>query len=228
MTIPQLLPLGTRPESLSNLVLEQIKSAIVNKELVPGTKISEASLATQLKVSKTPVREALLRLRHIGLVSPNGSGLQVVQPSRESIREAYELRAGLERASARFASTRCTESEQLLLAEFAEGSLAMTLSGDALGFREFDSKFHRQVAHCSGNELLNTAIDDALVLTSALRARDVPMTQGDSVNCAKEHIRIADAIAHGRADIAGEAMEEHIGHVMSMVLAVFDQAETTR
>ncbi|MFK4296686.1 DNA-binding GntR family transcriptional regulator [Arthrobacter sp. GAS37] len=228
MTIPQLLPLGTRPESLSSLVLEQIKSAIVNKELAPGTKISEASLATQLQVSKTPVREALLRLRHIGLVSPNGSGLQVVQPSRESIREAYELRASLERASARFASTRRTDNEMLLLAEFAEGSLTKTLAGDAQGFREFDAQFHRQVALCSGNDLLNTAIDDALVLTSALRARDVPMTQHDSVSCAKEHVRIAEAIASGRVDIAGEAMEEHVGHVMSMVLAVFDQGESAR
>lgn len=228
MTISRLSALGARPDSLSNLVLEQIKSAIVNKELAPGTKISEASIAAQLQVSKTPVREALLRLRHIGLVSPNGSGLQVVQPSCEWIREAYELRAGLERASARFASTRSTESELLLLAELAEGSLSKTLIDDALGFREFDSKFHRQVARCSRNERLNTAIDDALVLTSALRARDVPMPKSDSVVCAKEHVRIADAIAHGRADIAGEAMEEHVSHVMSIVLAAFDEAEATR
>ncbi|AOT02583.1 GntR family transcriptional regulator [Arthrobacter sp. U41] len=228
MTIPQLMPLGTRPESLSNLVLEQIKLAIVNKEIAPGTRISEAALAKQLQVSKTPVREALLRLRHIGLVSPHGTGLQVVQPSRESIREAYELRGGLERASARFASMRCTESQQLLLAELADGSLETTLAGDARGFREFDSKFHRHVALFSGNELLNSAIDDALMLTSALRARDVPMPKNDSVSCAKEHVRIAEAIAHGRADIAGEAMEEHVGHVMSMVLAVFDETDLTR
>lgn len=228
MTISRLSPLGNRPDSLSSLVLEQIKSAIVNKELAPGTKISEASIAAQLQVSKTPVREALLRLRHIGLVSSNGSGLQVVQPSREWIREAYELRAGLERASARFASMRRTESDQRLLAELAEGSLEKTLADDALGFREFDSKFHRQVARCSGNERLNTAIDDALVLTSALRARDVPMPKSDSVVCAKEHVRIADAIANGRADIAGEAMEEHVDHVMSIVLAAFDEAEATQ
>jgi DNA-binding GntR family transcriptional regulator len=79
------------------------------------------------------------------------------------------------------------------------------------------------VALCSGNDRLNTAIDDALVLTSALRARDVPMTQHDSVSCAKEHVRIAEAIANGKADLAGQVMEEHIGHVMSLVLAGFDQ-----
>jgi DNA-binding GntR family transcriptional regulator len=220
---PQLRPLQSKPESLSELVLEAVRDAIVDKTLAPGVRVSEAMLATRLQVSKTPVREALLRLRHMGLVEAASGGLHVVRPSKETIRNAYELRAGLERASAMHAATRRCEDDGEALAEFAASSLSCAKVGDVPGFRESDRKFHRLVAHCSGNPTLASAINDALLLTSALRLRDVPAT-GDSVECAAEHVRIAKAIRTGKTDLAATAMQAHIEHVMSTVLAGVEQS----
>jgi DNA-binding GntR family transcriptional regulator len=218
----QLRPLQSKPESLTDLVLEAVRDAIVEKTLAPGMRVSEAMLAARLQVSKTPVREALLRLRHMGLVEAASGGLHVVQPSKETIRNAYELRAGLERASAMHAATRRSDEDGAALAEFAGSSLSCAKTRDIQGFRDSDQKFHRLVARCSGNPTLASAIDDALLLTSALRLRDVPAT-GDSVACAGEHVRIAKAIVLGKTDVAATAMQEHIEHVMSTVLAVVEQ-----
>lgn len=61
-----LAPLAVRPDNLTTLVFAAIRDKIVDATLAPGSSVSEASLAKQLEVSKTPVREALLRLRHVG------------------------------------------------------------------------------------------------------------------------------------------------------------------
>jgi DNA-binding GntR family transcriptional regulator len=57
-----LKPLAAKPESLTQIVFDTIRDAIVSKLLSPGHRVSEVGLARQLQVSKTPVREALLRL----------------------------------------------------------------------------------------------------------------------------------------------------------------------
>lgn len=86
MRAPPLQPLASRPANLTDLVLDALRQSIVDQTLAPGQQVSEASLAKSLQVSKTPVREALLRLRHIGLVEPASRGLRVVRPSAGTIR----------------------------------------------------------------------------------------------------------------------------------------------
>jgi GntR family transcriptional regulator, rspAB operon transcriptional repressor len=224
---PQLRPVRSKPESLTELVLEAIKDAIVGKTLAPGSRLGEATLAAQLKVSKTPVREALLRLRHIGLVESAGNGLRVIKPSCESIRDAFELRIGLERSSAFHAAVRSSASDQAGISQFATASLECAQAGDLAGFRAADAAFHRAVARGSGNQILASAINDALILTSALRQRDVP-GGGYSVRCGGVHVRVAEAIRAGDADTATRQMAEHIEHVMSTVLvAATEQAAST-
>src|SRR5919204_5450508 len=90
-------PIDDRPESLAEMVYEAIRQSIMDKTLKPGSRVSEVGLARQLGVSKTPVREAMLRLRRIGVIESEGlRGGQVVRPSAAAIRQAYELREALE------------------------------------------------------------------------------------------------------------------------------------
>lgn len=218
MTVTPLRPVQTPSDTLTGMVFEAIKDAIVHKSLAPGSRVSEAALASQLQVSKTPVRETLLRLRHIGLVQATSTGLRVVMPSRQAVQDAYEFRAGLERMSAELAAERAHEVAWEEIAVAARSSLDCASSGDRDGFRRWDGTFHRLVAGSCGNGKLASAIEDSLVLTSALRVRDVPVS-GDSVTCGHEHVKVAEAIADRDGRAAADAMQGHVEHVMSMVLA---------
>ncbi|WP_084532176.1 GntR family transcriptional regulator [Nocardia miyunensis] len=218
MSAKQLRPLAARPDNLTSMVFEEIRDSIVDATIAPGSRVSEASLASQLKVSKTPVREALLRLRHIGLVEPTQRGLQVISPSVKAIRDAYEFRAGIEGVAGRYAANRASTEEHENIVLLAEHSLAYAESHDAESFRHYDREFHSAIAAASRNENLRQAVQDSLVLTSALRERDA-QTSGDSVACAREHVSVAEAIRAGNPERAGSTLNEHILHVMSLVLS---------
>src|SRR3954464_1071179 len=101
------LTLGVRPDSLTDAVYEAIRRGIIDRRLPPGGPVTEAALAAQLGVSKTPVREALLRLKDAGVIEPNGRrGGRVVQRSEAAIRRAYEVREALESYAAGRAAER--------------------------------------------------------------------------------------------------------------------------
>jgi DNA-binding GntR family transcriptional regulator len=217
MSSASLEPVAQRPSSLTEIAFERIRAAIMSKALAPGTRVSESMLSEMLQVSKTPVREALLRLDHIGLVEQTQRGLRVVLPNPDSIRDVYELRSVLEAGSVRDASVRATDEQRAAIVEAAERSFAAAKSEDAAGFSSWDLVFHNAIADAAGNQLLAKAIDESLVLAFALRQRD-SLTIDDSVFCSQEHIAIATHIAKGEAAEAGELMSAHIVGAMRLVL----------
>ena len=216
-----LAPLTVKPESLTQLVYQALRDAIISKRLPPGERVSEASLARQLRVSKTPVREALLRLHAIGLVEADGGrGGRIVRPSAELIRHTYEVRGALESLAARLAAERATPAQRRQLLELAAASLAAAQDQDLDGFRRHDEAFHDVLAAASANSYLVRLIDNAYTLTAAARQRDVPRA-GDSTDCATGHIRIAEAIAGGDAAAATAEAAAHVEMVGRLVLQAF-------
>jgi DNA-binding GntR family transcriptional regulator len=214
-------PVNVRPGSLTEIVFDKLRDAIVSKELSPGSRVSESMLAGMLNVSKTPVREALLRLCYMGLVEPTGRGLRVVQPNREIIRDAYELRSSLEASAAMSAARRAEGDHRRMIAEAARSSLEHAQAADASGFAEWDLKFHLAVADASRNQLLAKAVKDSVMLAFTLRSRDVP-TVDDSIRYGSQHVDIARAINDGDAEQASELMCRHITEVMEHVLSFAD------
>ncbi len=219
-------PLELRRDSLTSQVHDAIRDGIVSKALPPGMRLSEAALADQLGVSKTPVREALVRLAAVGLVENEGvRGTRVVTPSRERIRHAYEVRGGHEFIAARLAASHATNREVHELQRAAEESVLRAEAGDAPGFRECDALFHRGIARAAANPLLLQLVENSFSLTWALRNRDVPVT-GDSIECAHQHVSISRAIADGEANRASTEMLAHIEKVMHMVLRALEDSAT--
>jgi DNA-binding GntR family transcriptional regulator len=215
-----------RRNSLTEQVYDAIRDAIVSKALPPGIRLSEAALAEKFGVSKTPVREALLRLGAVGLVESEGSATKVVTPSRDRIRHAYEVRGGHEFTAARLAAARAGRREVAALQRVAEQSVVSAEAGDATGFRGYDARFHRGVAQAASNPLLTQLVENSFSLTWALRSRDVPVT-GDSIDCARQHVSIAGAIREHEAQRASMEMLAHIDKVMHMVLNALKDEEQT-
>ncbi len=223
--VHSLQPIGAKPEPLVEIVFGIIHDAIVRKDLKPGSRVSEAKLAAQLNVSKTPVREALLRLEGIGLVVPDGNrGTRVVWPSAENIQHAFEVRALLEGRSASRAAEHAGLPAQGELRRLAEESLKRAEVGDGDGFRELDQQLHAAIAAAAGNDVLKRLVDNAYTLTWALRRRETPSI-GYQVGCAHEHLRIVAAIIDHDPAAAEAEMTRHVDKTRRFVLAHFSGAE---
>ena len=218
MTTLTLEPVADRPQSLTDIAFDRIRAAIVQRTLEPGMRVSESMLGDMLQVSKTPVREALLRLCHVGLVEPTTRGLRVVLPNPDIIRDAYEVRSGLESVAAQLAAVRADDAQRATIAETAKNSLDSARKGDAAAFSEWDMAFHRSVGASTGNKQLTKAVEDSIVLAFTLRTRDV-LTPDDSVHCGRQHVQLAKTIKAGNGELAAKQMFDHITEVTSFILA---------
>jgi DNA-binding GntR family transcriptional regulator len=213
------LTLEARPEPLTSVVYETIRRAVIDRRIPPGVRITESGLAAQLGVSKTPVREALLRLRQVGVVEVDGRRLlRVVRPCEASITCAYEAREALEVFTARKAAERAGGDETGAIALAAERSLEAAGERDLDAFRVWDGEFHRAIARVADNPRLARMIEDVTTLILTLRERDLP-TDGASLECGRAHVAIARAVAAGDCAGAEEAMRRHLRHVAASVSA---------
>ena len=209
------LPLAElQPDNLSMRVFDSIQTAIKDKSLPPGQRVTESHLAAQLNVSKTPVREAFIKLRQIGLLEPDGRrAWRVIQLSRSTIDDACEVREALEvigRACRRRASDgRAARRDHRDCRAFA-GSCAGGRQGGVP--RHGTAAFIERLLDASDNARLKGMIDDTLVLIATLRLRDLPHRQA-SIACAQAHVAIAATIASGSTNAAGEAMRAHVQQV---------------
>ncbi|MGV9798124.1 GntR family transcriptional regulator [Mycobacterium sp. NPDC003449] len=209
-----------RPRKLGEIVLEQVRELIVSKQFAPGARLSEAKIAGILGVSKTPVREALLQLRMIGLVELVDGAAHVVVPSVQLIREAYEVRSGLEALTARLAAQRADAGHRDEITAAADASLAAAKDGDKRTFRDHDRRFHWSIAVAAGNTTARHRVEESLMLCQTLRQRDV-LSDWDSQVCGEAHVDIARAIRNQDAGKAAELAAAHVIYVMDKVLTSF-------
>jgi len=217
-----LAPLDAKPERLAQVVYAAVRKAIVSQALRPGTAISETLVARRLSVSKTPVREALLRLQAVGLVESDGRGLRIVLPSERAIQDAYETRMVLESGLSQWAAQHASPAHRRVIADAATQTFETASAADIAGFRTWDRTFHQNIAKATENPRLQQLAEDALALAGVLRDRDVPGVQ-DAIRCAGQHLQIAEAISQGNSEAAAACAAQHAADVRDMVLAAFRQ-----
>ncbi len=214
-------PIEERPATLAESAYQRLRDAIIARHIGPGERVTETGLAAELGISKTPVREALLRLMHVGLVQTNSERkAHVVVPSSASIRAAYELRTALEAHSARLAASRAEQADLDTIVALADASREAADS-DKESFPRFDRRFHLAIVTAARNPHLEQSLRDALDLVGALRSRDVPKAEA-ARECASQHQAISRAIEQRAADQASDQMRTHLAHVQQLVLTAFD------
>ncbi|BBB00966.1 putative GntR family transcriptional regulator [Actinacidiphila reveromycinica] len=209
------LPPG--PDRVTDYVFDLIRTAIIDKSLPPGSAVVESDLATRLNVSKTPVRESMIRLKELGLLETVGRRLRVVTPSPQRIREAYEFRVCLEPQCAQLAAERASPEQAADLLSGAERGVVVADTRGTLGFYDAGYEFHRRVAAASGNSLLGGAVRRSHLYTLTLTRRD---THGpiDQPGHADDHLAIAQAIGEGDGGRAFDLMERHLQSLLVSAL----------
>lgn len=139
----------------ADAVYEALRERIVEGEYAPGQRLRSDALAIALKVSRTPVREALRKLEAEGLVGPSPRGALIVKElSEDDLTEIFLIREALEGLAARFAAENATPSELAELRILIEDMEAAASRADRDVLRALTGEFHRQVAHASHNKRL--------------------------------------------------------------------------
>lgn len=140
---------------LSDQVYDLLRAKLIAHEFAPGTRIVESEVARQLSVSQAPVRDALRRLSHEGLVLQiPRRGSFVAEISTEEARNAYELRAALESVAVAGALNHLTPLALSSLESHIAEMLSAADADDMTAFINADVRFHRSVWEASGNSLL--------------------------------------------------------------------------
>jgi DNA-binding GntR family transcriptional regulator len=156
--MPALKPLD-RPAGLGDQVYKTLRDYLGSHVIVPGQRLQEATLAVQLGVSRTPVREALARLESDGLIAADGRSFVVPVLSDADVDEIYELRALLEPAAlAQVAESVADPRTLARIADALRAAEAADRNVDADGFIDANARFHLAWHELVANRRLLRAI----------------------------------------------------------------------
>jgi DNA-binding GntR family transcriptional regulator len=146
-------------QTRSAAAYEALTTMIRTKQILPGDFLSENSVARDLAMSRTPVREAIRRLAQEGalVVLPN-RGVVVAQLTVEDLEEIYEVREVLEGLASRNAAIRATPDTIAQLESLVERMREVVPQGDENTFSDLDLEFHATIAGASGNSRLENLL----------------------------------------------------------------------
>ncbi len=203
----------TSTNSLAESVYARLREEILLGQLSSGTPLTEKDLANRLKISRTPIREALRRLQEDGLVEiRHGRGAWVKQVSFRDIVEAYEIRGLVEPYAAHLAASRLSPECAQHLREMLETFREPTLTVDLSRRWQIDAQLHDVILEAAGNALLRAMIWDLRMRTE--RAFTYIADQRLEM-FRQEHVVLIQTILNGDAVNAERLMREHLEHAKS-------------
>ncbi|MCW2739501.1 GntR family transcriptional regulator [Nocardioides sp.] len=202
MPVP-LAPGPVRPALLRDTVHDRVRDAIVDGTLAPGEVVRDTELAAWLGVSRTPVREALLRLGETGLVrAAPGRSTVVAEIDLAEVREAHAVVATMHRLAVAEAVARLTPADLDAMREANERFAAAIEGRDADAALAADDDFHAVAVEASGNRALATVLDQFSPVVRRLeRLRFASHAGEESVRL---HDRLVQACAAGDDEAAAE------------------------
>ena len=209
----------TRVYTASMLAYQEIKSCILMGEVPAGIRLREEKLAERIGVSRTPIREALLRLHtERFLERHHEGGYRIAVPSARVIKELYEVRRALEL----FAVRRTVESigdrdmEMLGQLEAEWTALGAEVPSSDPEFVLLDEDFHGRLAESSGNLQLAEELRRVNERIRPIRTHDF-VTPGRVEVTIEQHLGVLSAVRTGKAEKAEELLERHIRQSQAVV-----------
>jgi DNA-binding GntR family transcriptional regulator len=209
MGIVESLRVERAPAPIRSRVLDNLRQAILERELVPGQRLIERELVELTGVSRTSIREALRELAAEGLVTtiPN-KGTVVAEVTAEEARQLYQVRSALEALAGRLFVENATPAQRRALTNAlraveraaAKGSPAMLAAKD---------KFYDVLFEGGGNEALRSIAGTLHARVNLLRSLSLSMP-GRSAESLAELAEIVAAVQANDADAAAKACSHHV------------------
>lgn len=199
--------------NVQTMVADGIRSRIIRGELELGTSLSEAALANEFGVSRTPVREALKQLETEGLVQIRPRvGTFVTVPSRGEIIELFQMKELLEGAAARLLALRGTEAPEFaLLKRNIQRSDAALAANDVKAYIDLVGEFHELIVEGAGNSKLQahyrTLVNQLAFPRLVSASLSVP---GRFAKSEDEHRLMLDILKTGDGATAEQFMRHHV------------------
>ncbi len=197
--------------SLSSLVRRELERRILGGELAPGSKLNEADIARELRVSRGPVREAFRALEQSGLVrTEKNRGVSVRQVSIEEANEIYEVRAALEGLIGRLAARRIRAEQVEAIRAVVKKMHAVGRTRDAGAYYPLNVEFHELLCEAAGNKALQ-ANYRRVVNELDLYRRETILRSAENIPAStREHEAIVNAVESGDEKLAEQLLVDHV------------------
>ena len=193
---------------------QALRDAILDLRLKPGTPISENRICKQIKVSRTPVREAIIRLAQYELIAVFPQQGSFVAPIRlKKVVEACFVREALEVSILRLAGAVWTPADSAVVEEILERQQLHAANGDYRAFHREDESFHYNFARVAGLENISAIIADAITHLVRIRRLANP-TEGHMERAIREHRSVLDHLKSGDMNAAVACLTQHLSRVV--------------
>ncbi len=200
------------PFDSTRRIAEAITTAIVERRLMPGTKLAEQKIADIFKVSRTIVRQALHQLSRDKLVTlTQARGARVAQPSVEEAREVFEVRRMLEAAMIKRAAAELSAAQIAQLRQHLRDEEAAVQRTDVSGRTQLLADFHVVLARMLGNQALADIVHELVSRSSLISL--MYQSAHSAEHSYAEHVAIVDALEARDARAAVRLMQGHLHNV---------------
>lgn len=200
----------TRSKSNSNLIYWRLRDEIVTLILPPGHQLSDKELSQRFGVSRTPVREALLRLVEEGMVivRPN-SGTYVARINPSALKNAQFLRRAIECTALAEVRTPVPTGAMNDLRRLVTAQTVEAQNAEASVFYRLDEQFHRRLLQLSGNDDAWPVVDRAKAQLNRVRYLAI-LDRSRMARVLAQHEAIVNALNAGDASLAQRMLDQHL------------------
>ncbi len=209
---------------LRDVVFQTLRRAIITGEFAPGERLMEITLANQLGVSRTPVREAIRKLELEGLVTmvPR-KGAQVAKITEENLRDITEIRSNLEQFAVSLACERIDDEGKQLLRDCCNSLRnAIENNNDLIDIIEKDEQFHDAIVVVSKNKRLISIINSLREQFYRYRMEYVKDIQSRT-ELIEEHEELMHAIFDHNKDLATSMMKTHLQNMQDSIIRAINE-----
>lgn len=195
---------------MADSVVEYVRDAVHSGTMQPDEWYSVVQIASELGMSRSPVREGLLRLQEAGLVRfVKNRGFQIIRSGPADVAEIFAIRLGIEPAAAYRAAKFRTKEELSLIDDRVASMQRLAASGEEDEFFVHDRALHSLILE-TGNARRGEAVVDQLRNITRVLGHSTAGKSRSLSDILNEHGPIVEAIRNGDADRARQAMHHHL------------------